>query len=74
MSQSEYELELSLIEQLKTLNYAFVPISNETDMRQNLKQQLEIHNQGITLTNSEFERVLNHLNTGTVFAGKNPAG
>jgi type I restriction enzyme R subunit len=67
MTQSEHELESALIAQLKGMEYNVIRISKEADMRRNLKQQLEIHNQGIKLTDAEFERVLNHLNTGTVF-------
>jgi len=65
--QSEAALEAALIAQLKKMEYEFVRISNEADMLANLKQQLEIHNKNIVLTPNEFERILNHLNTGTVF-------
>jgi len=65
--QTEAELENALIAQLVAMGYEFVRIDDETAMRDNLKRQLETHNQGVTLTPAEFERVLNHLNTGTVF-------
>jgi len=65
-TQSEYALEEALLAQLESMEYARVRIDNEAAMLANLKRQLEIHNPGITLTQSEFERVLNHLNTGTV--------
>jgi type I restriction enzyme R subunit len=66
-SQSEAELEHALIAQLITMGYESVRIDDETAMRSNLKRQLEIHNQGVSFTPAEFDRVLNHLNTGTVF-------
>ena len=66
-TQSEYELENALIAQLVGMEYEQVRIENDSDMRGNFKRQLEIHNKNISLTASEFERVLNHLNTGTVF-------
>ncbi|MEI6334285.1 MAG: type I restriction endonuclease subunit R [Methylococcaceae bacterium] len=67
MTQSEYALEEALIAQLKGMEYTPVRIENEFEMLTNFKQQLEIHNQNITLTVGEFERILNHLNTGSVF-------
>lgn len=65
--QSEYALEAALIEQLVGMEYANVVIEDEAAMLANLKHQLEIHNNGTQLTSNEFERVLNHLNTGGVF-------
>jgi type I restriction enzyme R subunit len=66
-TQSEYALEQALIAQLKGMEYEFVRIDTDIDMRGNLKRQLERHNHDINLTANEFEQVLNHLNTGTVF-------
>ncbi|MDT7849399.1 type I restriction endonuclease subunit R [Methylophilus sp. VKM B-3414] len=65
--QSEYALETSLIKQLNGMEYASVVIEDETAMLANLKRQLELHNNGIKLSSNEFERVLNHLNTGGIF-------
>lgn len=65
-TQSEFVLEQSLIEQLHRMEYARVRIDHETAMLANLKRQLEIHNDNIQLTQPEFDRILNHLNTGTV--------
>lgn len=48
--QSEYALEAALIAQLNGMEYASVAIEDEAAMLANLKRQLEIHNQGITLT------------------------
>lgn len=65
-TQSEYVLEESLIQQLERMDYARVRIDDEAAMLANLKRQLEVHNKDISLTAKEFERVLFHLNTGTV--------
>jgi type I restriction enzyme R subunit len=65
--QSEYALEDALIKQLVGMEYAKVDIEDEAAMLANLKHQLEIHNKNINLTPNEFDRVLNHLNTGGVF-------
>jgi type I restriction enzyme R subunit len=66
-TQSEYALEAALIAQLKGMEYASVAIEDEAAMLVNLKRQLEIHNKVITFSQTEFERILNHLNTGSVF-------
>lgn len=66
-TQSEYALEAALIKQLKGMEYAGVSIEDEAAMLANLKRQLEIHNKGIRFTDNEFDRILNHLNTGSVF-------
>ena len=65
--QSEYALEDALIKQLVGMEYARIDIEDEAAMLANLKRQLEIHNKNITLTSNEFERILNKLNTGSVF-------
>ena len=67
MTQSEYALEEALIAQLNGMEYSPVRIECEADMLANLKRQLELHNQITPLTQTEFERILNHLNTGSVF-------
>ncbi|ELA7921219.1 type I restriction endonuclease subunit R [Vibrio alginolyticus] len=66
MSQSEAELERQLIAQLTELGYDKVIISNAEQLKTNLKNQLEKHNQ-VTLSDSEFSRVLNKLDKGAVF-------
>ena len=65
--QSEYALEAALINQLVGMEYASVVIDDEAAMLTNLKCQLEIHNKDISFTDNEFDRILNHLNTGGVF-------
>lgn len=65
-TQAEQELENKLVDQLVSLGYEKVVIRDERYLLKNLKLQLEKHNNK-TLSDSEFERVLNHLNRGTVF-------
>ena len=55
-TQSEYALEQALIDQLQDMEYSLVRIENDADMRANFKRQLELHNQGVSLTPAEFER------------------
>ncbi len=64
--QSEQTLENNLIAQLVDMGYKRVSVSSETEMVANLKAQLELHNEA-TFSDSEFERILNHLNKGGVF-------
>jgi len=64
--QSEAQLETNLIKQLQNLEYSYVEIKDEKDLLENLKKQIEKHNK-ITLSDKEFDRVLNHLNKWNVF-------
>jgi len=64
--QSEQILEEQLIEQLKKLGYSFIIINSEKDLLINLKTQLEKHN-NIVFSTTEFERILNILNKGSIF-------
>lgn len=65
-TQSEQALENNLIDQLVGMAYERVQIVDEAEMVANLRVQLEMHNE-IKLTDSEFDRILNHLNKGGVF-------
>lgn len=65
-TQSEQALENNLISQLVGMKYGRVIINNEADLIANLKTQIEKHNQ-ITLSDKEFDKVLNHLSKGSVF-------
>ena len=65
-TQPEQELEKKLVEQLVGLGYEKVVLRDERYLLKNLKLQLEKHNNK-TLSDSEFEKILNHLNRGTVF-------
>lgn len=73
-TQSEAALEQGLIKTLQNMSYEFVQIDEETNLHNNFKHQLELHNQkalnqvGRTeLTDKEFERVMIHLAGGTRF-------
>lgn len=72
--QSEAALENGLIATLKSMNYEYVQIDEKTNLQANFKKQLEIHNKkqlaefGRTgFTDSEFEKILIHLEGGTRF-------
>lgn len=65
-TESEQVLENNLVAQLVNLGYGKVEIRDEKDLLVNLKAQLEKHN-NITLSETEFNKVLNHLNKGNVF-------
>ncbi|CAA6821911.1 MAG: Type I restriction-modification system, restriction subunit R (EC [uncultured Sulfurovum sp.] len=65
-TQSEATLEANLIAQLENLKYQQVTIKDDKALEANLKTQLEIHN-NTQLSDTEFKRVLNHLNKGSVF-------
>jgi len=64
--QSEAKLEADLVTRLGGLGYERITIPNADALRANLKCQLEKHN-GVTLTDAEFSKVLNHLDKGNVF-------
>lgn len=64
--QSEQNLENNLIKQLTSLGYDRVVISDEAALLANLKAQTEKHNQ-LSLTDTEFHKILNHLNKGNIF-------
>ena len=59
--QSEAILENQLIAQLQKMGYKLAPITNEQDLLDNLKTQLEKHNK-INFSDREFDAVLNILN------------
>ena len=61
MIQPEQALEDGLVAQLIGQGYTRVAVTDEASMLANLKAQLEAFN-GLTLTQGEFSKVLNHLN------------
>jgi len=65
-TQSEAILEENLLKQLEELQYERVVIKDDKALEENLKIQLEKHNK-IDISDTEFKRVLNHLNKGNVF-------
>ncbi len=64
--QSEAQLESELVTRLQGLGWAPVRFPDEASLYANLRTQLDAHN-GITMTDAEFARVLNHLDKGGVF-------
>ncbi|CAI9678682.1 type I restriction endonuclease subunit R [Elizabethkingia anophelis] len=64
--QSEQILEEQLVAQLQKLGYKYAFIPDEKALLANLKTQLEKHNH-LQFSDSEFEKVLNILNKGSVF-------
>lgn len=64
--QSEAVLEESLIQQLISQEYEAITIKNDKQLEENLKSQLEKHN-NTTFSDIEFKRVLNHLKKGSIF-------
>lgn len=72
--QSEAALENGLIATLQQMNYEYVQIEEEKNLRTNFKSQLEKHNRkrleetGCTeFTEAEFEKILIYLEGGTRF-------
>ncbi len=73
--QTEYEVEAKFIERLESIGYEYVELKNYDDVLTNFKAQLEAFNsakiteeKGIaTLSDSEFERVLNHVENKSVY-------
>jgi type I restriction enzyme R subunit len=65
-TQPEQILEDNLIAQLVELGYTYIAIKDENDLFANFKSQLEKHNK-VTLSDTEFKLILNHLNKGNVF-------
>lgn len=65
-TQSEQALEQQLIDKLQTLGYQYVKIVDEKSLLANLQTQLERQN-GVRFSATEFDRVVNLLNKGTVF-------
>jgi type I restriction enzyme R subunit len=64
--QPEAILEEQLVAQLQKLGYSLILLKDENELINNLKSQLEKHN-NIQFTSKEFERVMNILSKGSVF-------
>ena len=64
--RERYESEAQLERRLEKLGYERVEVADAAALQTNLKRQLEKHN-GVTLSEGEFARVLNHLDKGRVF-------
>ncbi len=72
--QSEAALENGLIQTLQQMSYEFVEIKEETNLKENFKRQLEIHNKKALsehgrecFTETEFDRILLYLEGGSRF-------
>lgn len=65
-TQSEAALEECLIEKLVEGSYERVKVSDEEGLKQNLKSQIEKFNK-IDLSDDEFNKILLHLESGTIF-------
>ncbi len=65
-TQTELQLEETLMVQLKRLGFAPVILADTAALIANLKTQLEKFNQ-TTFSDAEFSRILNHLNKGDRF-------
>lgn len=65
--QTEAQMEAELVKQLEQLGYQYVTIANETDLLTNFKLQLEKHNKIASLSDREFDQILNKLQKGSIF-------
>ena len=66
-TQPEQVLENNLVSQLQGLGHKRVTIKDEKDLLNNLKAQLEKHNNTI-FSASEFNKIVIHLSKGNIFA------
>lgn len=64
--QSEAELEAKLIKKLENLGYQYIKINDYDELEKNFKVQIEKFN-NIQLSDTEFIRILNHLNGKSVY-------
>lgn len=65
-SQTESQLEITLLEQLQRLGFDLVQIPDSNSLIANLRLQLEKFNE-TKFSDNEFSRILNHLNKGDRF-------
>lgn len=65
-TQSELQLENTLITQLQGLGFTSIVLPDTNSLISNLRSQLEKFNKTL-LSDTEFERILNHLNRGDRF-------
>lgn len=66
VTQSEAALEKCLIDKLVEGGYERIKISDENGLKDNFKSQIERFNK-IELTDEEFNKILLHLESGTIF-------
>lgn len=65
-TQSEFQLEEALLKHLSTMGYQRVSLPNTKALIANFRLQLERHNK-LTLTDAQFESVLNQMDRGSLF-------
>ena len=69
--EREFELEEKLVNQLISLGYKSIKISNQDDLKENFRNQLFEHNKdrlsNMPFSDSEFIRILNHLDGSNIF-------
>ncbi len=70
-TESEFELEKKLINQLISLGYKLVKVSNQEELKENFRNQLFEHNKekllNVPFSDGEFQRILNHLDGSNIF-------
>lgn len=67
VTQSEENLEDKLTAQLVSLGYDYVSINDEEDLIENFKQQLMLFNNLLSLSDKEFNQILNQMQKGSIF-------
>lgn len=65
-TQTEQILEDNLIEQLSSIGYEPVKVTDDAELIANFKKQLE-HLNDVSLTDHEFKQILNNINKGNIF-------
>ena len=65
-TESENQLELNLIKILEKKNYKKIKLTNENELLENFKIQLQKLN-NIIFSEREFDHICNHLDKGSIF-------
>ena len=65
-TESENQLELNLIKTLEKKNYKKIKLTNENELLENFKIQLQKLN-NIIFSEREFDHICNHLDKGSIF-------
>ena len=67
MPQTEAQLEAELIDQLNQLGYQRIAIKGESDLINNLRTTLADINGIARFSDDEWQQIISHLTTGTIF-------
>lgn len=67
MTQTEAQLEAELIDQLNQLGYQRIAIKGENDLINNLRTTLADINGIARFSDDEWQQIISHLTTGTIF-------